>query len=86
MRGQDRPVGFAVGAAMVLAVTTALISSGAGESITSPAEALAAFLPGLVLVTAVAATGLVVVVAPLACRNRPDTDVEMVGRSGMPGK
>ncbi|HEU0042010.1 MAG TPA: hypothetical protein VFQ15_06655 [Jiangellaceae bacterium] len=63
-------------------MTTALISSGAGESITSPTE----FRPGLILVAAVAVMGLVVVVVSLARRNRPDADIEMAGTSGMPGK
>lgn len=56
-----------VGAALMLAVTTALITAGgptgdAGSA--APAQALAAFRPGLLLVTAVALGGLVIVMLP----------------------
>jgi MFS family permease len=53
-----------VGAALVLAVTTALITSDAGPAAGTPAQALDAFRPGLILVAAIAVAGLVVVLQP----------------------
>jgi MFS family permease len=56
-----------VGAALVLAVTTALVGSGGHGSSGGPASAAAmldVFRPGLALSTAVAIAGLLVAVAP----------------------
>ncbi|WP_281354045.1 MFS transporter [Phytoactinopolyspora halotolerans] len=64
-----------VGAALVLAVTTALVtngSEGAGEH--TAQEALDQFRPGLILVTLIALAGLAVTLVPLLRRRRRVTD------------
>ena len=53
-----------VGAALVLAVTTALIAGGSAEMDAAPSVLLDQFRPGLILSTAVALAGLVVAVLP----------------------
>jgi MFS family permease len=61
-----------VGAALVLAITTALISGGGTGGTSrahSPAEMLAAYRPGLVFVTFVALAGLAVTLVPLLRRR-----------------
>ncbi|WP_026874232.1 MFS transporter [Jiangella gansuensis] len=58
-----------VGAALVLAVTTALVSTEESGGL-SAGEMLDAFRPGLVLVTVVALVGLAVTVTPLLHRRR----------------
>ncbi|TDD96036.1 MFS transporter [Jiangella asiatica] len=60
-----------VGAALVLAVTTALVSTEESEGLTA-AEMLDAFRPGLVLVTVVALVGLAITVVPLVRRRGGD--------------
>jgi hypothetical protein len=68
-----------VGAAVVLAVTTAVISSGAGEA-GSPEAVLDAFRPGLVFGAAVSIAGALIAVLALVPRRRdlpevrPDAD------------
>ncbi|WP_198679216.1 MFS transporter [Thermomonospora amylolytica] len=59
-----------VGAALVLAVTTALISTTGEGTAASAEDMLDAFRPGLVFVTFVALTGLAVAVLPLLRRRR----------------
>jgi predicted MFS family arabinose efflux permease len=61
-----------VGAALVLAVTTALIAGGEHAANASAAQMLDAFRPGLVLSTAVALAGFAVALAPArrAARQR----------------
>lgn len=60
-----------VGAALVLAVTTALVTSGGAEGdVGSPAEMLEQFRPGLVLVTIVALAGLALTLGPLVRRRQ----------------
>src|SRR6185437_6972437 len=49
---------FQVGGALVLAVVTAVVDAGGGETLTSPAATLAAYRPALYLITGVAALGL----------------------------
>ena len=75
-----------IGAALVLAVTTALVTSGGGGGDGSAAQALAAFRPGLVLVAAVALAGLVIVLLPAirgvraaGARRQPETTHESAG-------
>lgn len=53
-----------VGAALVLAVTTALIAGGATSADASPIELLDQFRPGLILSTVVALAGLAIAVLP----------------------
>jgi len=65
-----------VGAAIVLAVTTAVISSGASEPAT-PDAVLDAFRPGLVLAGAVSLAGAVVAVLGLLARRSEDPVVEI---------
>jgi MFS family permease len=49
---------FQVGGAVVLAVVTAVVDAGGGNTLTSPAAALSAYRPALYLITGVAALGL----------------------------
>ena len=58
-----------VGAALVLAVTTALIAGGSGMD-AAPSVLLDQFRPGLILSTAVAIAGLVVAVLPRRSERR----------------
>jgi hypothetical protein len=61
-----------VGAAIVLAVTTAIIASGATSATgaTTPAAVLDGFRPGLVFAAAVSAAGALVAIAGLALERR----------------
>jgi len=63
-----------VGPALVLAITTAIITSGTPA--TTPAEALDAFRPGLAFAGAVAAVGAVIAILGLALVRQTDDDVE----------
>jgi MFS family permease len=49
---------FQVGGAVVLAVVTAVVEAGGGNTLTSPAAVLSAYRPALYLITGVAALGL----------------------------
>ncbi len=71
-----------VGAAIVLAVTTAIISSGTAEAST-PSALLDGFRPGLAFATAVAGVGALVAVAGLVWdrRTRPADDEVVVGEA-----
>ncbi|WP_211754638.1 MFS transporter [Nocardioides gansuensis] len=64
-----------VGAAIVLAVTTALIASGSGGG-TSPAAMLDAYRPGLVLAAAIALVGALVAVLGVVPRRSTRTVLE----------
>lgn len=59
-----------VGAALVLAVTTALVAGDDAMESHTPAEMLEQFRPGLVLVTVVALAGLALTLGPLLGRRR----------------
>jgi MFS family permease len=61
-----------VGAALVLAITTALISGG-GATAQAPDAMLAAYRPGLVFITFVALTGLALTLVPLLLHHRSAT-------------
>ena len=68
---------FQVGGALVLAVVTAVVDAGGGNTLTSPAATLSAYRPGLYLITGVAALGLLVQLPGLRRGTRaevPDTD------------
>jgi hypothetical protein len=56
-----------VGAALVLAITTAIVSGGRPAH--SPAGMLAAYRPGLVFTTFVAIAGLAMALVPLVVRR-----------------
>jgi MFS family permease len=70
---------FQVGGAIVLAVVTAVIDAGgAGRLVSAPAT-LAAYRPALVLITGVAAIGMLVALSGL--RSRPDPAVPPADRT-----
>lgn len=72
-----------VGAAIVLAVTTAIIASNTGDA-TSPAAVLDGFRPGLVFATAVSAAGALVAIGGLVLDRRAkgrDRDDEPVAEA-----
>lgn len=56
---------FQVGGAIVLAVVTAVVDAGGGNKVLSPAATLSAYRPALVLITAVAAVGMLVALSGL---------------------
>jgi MFS family permease len=56
---------FQVGGAVVLAVVTAVVDAGGASHIESPAATLAAYRPALVLITFVAAAGMLVALSGL---------------------
>jgi len=62
-----------VGAAVVLAVTTAVITSGT-EAATTPAEMLDGFRPGLIFAAAVSIAGALVAALALISRRGGDDD------------
>jgi predicted MFS family arabinose efflux permease len=64
-----------VGAAVVLAITTAVISTGS-DGATSPAAALDTFRPGLAFAAVVAVAGAVVAALALVPRRREEPGVE----------
>jgi EmrB/QacA subfamily drug resistance transporter len=66
-----------VGGALVLAVTTALVTSGTPDEL-SPGAMLAQFRPGIVLVTFVALGGLALTLAPLLRRRTAEPVAEPV--------
>lgn len=66
-----------VGAAVVLAVTTALVASG-GEAATTPAAVLDDFRPGLVFAAVVAVAGALVATAGLVAQRRTEAEPEPV--------
>jgi MFS family permease len=61
---------FQVGGAVVLAVVTAVIDAGGANRVISPAATLAAYRPALVLITIVAAAGLLVALSGTRHRNQ----------------
>ena len=56
---------FQVGGAVVLAVVTAVVDAGGASHVESPAATLAAYRPALVLITAIAAAGMLVALSGL---------------------
>ena len=64
-----------VGAAVVLAVTTAIITSGT-EGAATPADVLDGFRPGLVFGAAVSIAGALVALLALVPRRRPADEPE----------
>jgi predicted MFS family arabinose efflux permease len=62
---------FQVGGAVVLAVVTAVVDAGGGDTLTSPAATLAAYRPALYLITGVAALGLLVALPGLRRGSAP---------------
>ncbi len=65
-----------VGAALALAVTTALVTTGDDGTTRSPEQMLDQFRPGLVFVTIVALAGLAVTLLPMLQRRRNTEDDE----------
>jgi predicted MFS family arabinose efflux permease len=61
---------FQVGGAVVLAVVTAVVDAGGASKVISPPATLAAYRPALVLITAIAAAGLLVALSGLRRRKR----------------
>jgi EmrB/QacA subfamily drug resistance transporter len=72
---------FQVGGAVVLAVVTAVVDAGGASHVESPAATLAAYRPALVLITAIAAAGMLVGVSGLSRRRAavPDQVSEFAG-------
>jgi predicted MFS family arabinose efflux permease len=70
-----------VGGAVVLAVVTAVVDAGGASHVESPAATLAAYRPALVLITAIAAAGMLVGVSGLSRRRTtvPDQVSEFAG-------
>ncbi len=64
---------FQVGGAIVLAVVTAVVDAGGANKVLSPAATLSAYRPALVLITVVAAAGMLVALSGL--RRRPAVQV-----------
>ena len=56
---------FQVGGAVVLAVVTAVVDAGGASRVESPAATLSAYRPALVLITAIAAAGMLVALSGL---------------------
>ncbi|MBT2367337.1 MFS transporter [Streptomyces sp. ISL-10] len=69
-----------VGGALFLAVVTAVITAG-GESGRSPQEVLDSFRPGLVVVTVIAAVGLLITLTGLRARRAAVGESVLVARS-----
>jgi predicted MFS family arabinose efflux permease len=65
---------FQVGGAVVLAVVTAVVDAGGASHVESPAATLAAYRPALVLITAIAAAGMLVALSGLRRRRAPVPD------------
>jgi predicted MFS family arabinose efflux permease len=72
---------FQVGGAVVLAVVTAVVDAGGASHVESPAATLAAYRPALVLITAIAAAGMLVALSGLkrGRASRPDVVSEFSG-------
>ncbi|HLK02420.1 MAG TPA: MFS transporter [Streptosporangiaceae bacterium] len=60
---------FQVGGAVVLAVVTAVVEAGGATKVVSPAATLNAYRPALVLITAIAAVGMLVALSGLRRRR-----------------
>jgi MFS family permease len=70
---------FQVGGAVVLAAVTAVVDAGGANRIISPAATLSAYRPALVLITIVAAAGMLVALSGTRHRNQmPAADPEPV--------
>jgi MFS family permease len=72
---------FQVGGAVVLAVVTAVVDAGGASHVESPTATLAAYRPALVLITAIAAAGMLVGLSGLSRRRAsvPDQVSEFSG-------
>jgi MFS family permease len=68
---------FQVGGAVVLAIVTAVVEAGGAGQLVSPSATLAAYRPALVLITGIAAIGMLVALSGL--RSRP------ARQAGVPG-
>jgi hypothetical protein len=68
---------FQVGGAVVLAVVTAVVEASGGGRVISPTATLAAYRPALVLITGVAAVGMLVALTGL--RSRQDLAADQAG-------
>ena len=71
---------FQVGGAVVLAIVTAVVDAGGANKVLSPAATLSAYRPALVLITIVAAVGLMVALSGLrrsAAPHTPDSVLEI---------
>ena len=66
---------FQVGGAVVLAIVTAVVDAGGANKVISPAATLAAYRPALVLITAVAAAGMLIVIGKPRRRATPPAPV-----------
>jgi len=60
---------FQVGGAVVLAIVTAVVDAGGAGQLVSPSATLAAYRPALVLITGIAAIGMLIALSGL--RSRP---------------
>jgi EmrB/QacA subfamily drug resistance transporter len=71
---------FQVGGAIVLAIVTAVVDAGGANKVLSPAATLSAYRPALVLITVVAAVGMLVALSGLRRRGAvraPDSVLEV---------
>jgi predicted MFS family arabinose efflux permease len=68
---------FQVGGAVVLAIVTAVVDAGGAGQISSASATLAAYRPALVLITGIAAIGMLVALSGL--RRRPVPQIEQAG-------
>jgi MFS family permease len=68
---------FQVGGAVVLAIVTAVVDAGGAGQLVSPSATLAAYRPALVLITGIAAIGMLVALSGLRGRPAPE--------AGLPG-
>jgi sugar phosphate permease len=68
---------FQVGGAVVLAIVTAVVDAGGAGQLVSPSATLAAYRPALVLITGIAAIGMLVALSGLRSRPAPE--------AGLPG-
>jgi EmrB/QacA subfamily drug resistance transporter len=71
---------FQVGGAIVLAIVTAVVDAGGANKVLSPAATLSAYRPALVLITVVAAVGMLVALSGLWRRGAvrvPDSVLEV---------
>jgi hypothetical protein len=64
---------------VVLAAVTAVVDAGGGNTLTSPAAALAAYRPALYLITGVAALGLLVALPGLRRGSAPVREPDVTG-------
>ena len=84
---------FQVGGAVVLAVVTAVVDAGGANRVISPAATLSAYRPALMLITIVAAGGMLVALSGIRRRNQspvtgpvtpPDSMLELTAAQRVP--